>query len=65
MARLLGTAQEIDWVDSVCRKLPALAVMKGLKFSETDIDTVIAQVYPPMHRHITHSATLRRLAGQR
>lgn len=41
MARLLGTAQEIDWVDSICRKLPALAFMKGLEFSETDIETVL------------------------
>lgn len=41
LVRLLGTAREIDWVDAVCRKLPALVVMKGLGFTEADIETVL------------------------
>lgn len=49
LSRLLGDSddsQEIDWVDTVCRKLPALAVMQGLGFAEGDIALLLPQTEP-------------------
>jgi cytochrome P450 len=33
-----GEFGEIDWVNTVCKKLPFLAILKGFKFSDEDID---------------------------
>ena len=44
LSRLLGDSKEIDWVDTVCRKLPALAVMQGLGFAKDDIAMLLPQV---------------------
>ncbi|KRB94031.1 cytochrome P450 [Noviherbaspirillum sp. Root189] len=43
LSRLLGDSKEVDWVDTVCRKLPALAVMQGLGFAEDDIAILLPQ----------------------
>ncbi|MFC7515586.1 cytochrome P450 [Herbaspirillum sp. GCM10030257] len=46
LSRLLGASKEIDWVDTVCRKLPAMAVMQGLGFTEGDIALLLPQTEP-------------------
>lgn len=45
LARLSVPADtEIDWVDAVCKKLPALAVLTGFGFSQADIDELLPRV---------------------
>jgi len=46
LARLVGTAGELDWVEAVCTKLPALAVLEAFCFSAEDIDAILPQVGP-------------------
>ncbi|RJF99825.1 cytochrome P450 [Noviherbaspirillum saxi] len=41
LSQLLGDATETDWVATVCRTLPALAVMKGLGLAQTDIERIL------------------------
>jgi cytochrome P450 len=36
--------EEVDWVGSVCKVLPPLAVLKGLRFADADIAIVLPQV---------------------
>ncbi len=44
LARLLGTANEIDWVEAVCKKLPGLAVMTAFGFSEQDKEMLLPKL---------------------
>ena len=44
LARLLGASAEVDWVDTVCKKLPALAVLDGLGFGQEDIASILPQL---------------------
>jgi cytochrome P450 len=44
LENLIGSATEFDWVGAVCRKLPALAVMKAFGFADCDIDIVLPQL---------------------
>lgn len=47
LARLLGkTPAEVDWVEAVCRQLPALAVMQGLGFSDADAEAILPDIEP-------------------
>ncbi len=34
----------IDWVQDVCKKLPALALLKGFNFSFTEIEVILPQI---------------------
>lgn len=38
---LVGDARQLDWVETVCAKLPMLAVMKGFGFSGEDIERLL------------------------
>lgn len=41
---LIGNANEFDWVGAVCRKLPALTVMKAFGFADNDVEVVLPKV---------------------
>lgn len=44
LAQLLGQSSEFDWVNAVCKTLPALAVMKAFGFADSDIDKVLPNI---------------------
>lgn len=46
LTQLLGESGECDWVATVCKKLPALAVMKSFGFSDADIDGALPLMEP-------------------
>jgi len=46
LEQLLGTSGECDWVGEICKKLPALAVMKAFGFGDADIENVLPRMEP-------------------
>ena len=38
------TAHETDWVNSICRKLPVLTILKSLDFTEKDSQIILANI---------------------
>jgi cytochrome P450 len=44
LERLLPAAAEFDWVEAVCKKLPALALLDGFGFPQNEIATVLPEV---------------------
>lgn len=42
--RLIGGRAEIDWVDAVGRKLPALALLEGFGFDRSDAERIASRV---------------------
>ena len=87
---LLTSTTTLEWVDAVCKKLPALSVLRGFGFSEDDttvllegvatlctfvrpekaagvvaeLNTVAAEVYPRVERHLTKTGVLAVVAGE-
>jgi cytochrome P450 len=43
---LIGTRSEIDWVKTVCKQLPALAVLESFGFAQRDIELLLPNVEP-------------------
>ncbi len=86
---LLTPTTTLEWVDVVCKRLPALSVLRGFGFSENDtaallesvatlctfmrpeksagvvaeLNTVAAEVYPRVERHLTKTGVLAGVAG--
>jgi cytochrome P450 len=44
MQRLIGAHNEVDWVDAVCRKLPALVLLEGLGFGPADAAAIMPRI---------------------
>jgi cytochrome P450 len=44
LQRLIGGRREIDWVDAVCRKLPALVLLEGLGFAPSHADAIMPHI---------------------
>lgn len=44
LQRLIGGRREIDWVDVVCRRLPALVLLEGLGFASGHADTIMPHI---------------------
>ena len=87
---LLTSTTTLEWVDAVCKKLPALSVLRGFGFSEDDtavllesvaalctfmqpeksaevvaeLNTVAAEVYPRVERHLTKTGVLAEVVGK-
>lgn len=87
---LLTSTTTLEWVDVVCKRLPALSVLRGFDFSEDDstvllegvatlctfmrpeksaevvaeLNTVAAEVYPRVERHLTKTGVLPEDAGE-
>lgn len=39
-----GCKSEMDWVDSICKKLPILVVLKSFGFNDTDCDLIVSKI---------------------
>ena len=88
---LLSTSiTTLEWVSVICKRLPALSVLRGFGFSEDDstvflegvaalctfmqpeklaevvaeLNTVAAEVYPRVERHLTKTGVLAEVVGK-
>jgi len=46
LSQLLGNKRETDWIDTVCRKLPVLTILKRFGFNEDDCRFIADHIEP-------------------